>query len=140
MLCTTSTLAHGVNLPAHLVVVKGTNQWRGGSRGYERLPKSMMLQMIGRAGRPGFDEYGVAVVMTCEDDREYYEDTTTISEAVESSLPNILVEGMSIVDGILDHVGVKANLVVGFGRHSSSDLCRDYADCNSELGGRAHLD
>ena len=50
VLCTTSTLAHGMNLPAHLVVVKGTNQWRGGTKGYERMPRSLMLQMIGRAG------------------------------------------------------------------------------------------
>jgi hypothetical protein len=26
-------LNEGVNLPAYLVIVKGTNQWRGGSRG-----------------------------------------------------------------------------------------------------------
>ena len=34
VLCTTTTLAQGVNLPAHLVVVKSTQQYRGAS-GYE---------------------------------------------------------------------------------------------------------
>jgi ATP-dependent DNA helicase HFM1/MER3 len=63
-LCATSTLAVGVNLPAHLVIVKGTRAWRGGSSGYQDIDKSSLLQMIGRAGRPGLDTSGVAVIMT----------------------------------------------------------------------------
>lgn len=62
VLCSTSTLAHGVNLPAHCVIIKGTNAWRGGKIGYEKLSKSDMIQMMGRAGRPGFDINGVAIV------------------------------------------------------------------------------
>lgn len=63
VLCATSTLAMGVNLPAHLVVIKGTKAWRGG-RGYSDLDQATLLQMIGRAGRPGFDCAGTAIVMT----------------------------------------------------------------------------
>lgn len=37
VVCTTSTLALGVNLPVYLVVIKGTVQWRGGGRGYEEI-------------------------------------------------------------------------------------------------------
>ena len=37
ILCATSTLAVGVNLPAHLVVVKGTMSWRGGGMGYQEI-------------------------------------------------------------------------------------------------------
>lgn len=47
---TTSTLAMGVNLPAHLVVVKSTTHYVSGS--CEEYSEADMLQMIGRAGRP----------------------------------------------------------------------------------------
>lgn len=60
----------GVNLPAHLVVLKGTRRYCPADenpeqgRGYKEYDKSACLQMIGRAGRPQFDTEGVAVIMT----------------------------------------------------------------------------
>ena len=56
----------GVNLPARLVVIKGTRRWtnEGGSKGYQEYDHSACLQMMGRAGRPQFDTHGVAVIMT----------------------------------------------------------------------------
>jgi ATP-dependent DNA helicase HFM1/MER3 len=101
VLCTTSTLAHGVNLPAHLVIVKGTNMWRGNGKGYERIPRSTIMQMTGRAGRPGFDTYGVAVIMTSDEDREFYEVRTT--DIVESTLPSCLVEALcaEVTQGVI---------------------------------------
>lgn len=67
VLCTTSTLAQGVNLPAHLVVLKGTRRWvnqKGEVPGNREYDRSTILQMVGRAGRPQFDDEGVAVLMT----------------------------------------------------------------------------
>ncbi len=61
-LCATSTLATGVNLPSHLVIIKGTTTWRGSGIGYQEIDTGTLLQMIGRAGRPGFDTSGTAVV------------------------------------------------------------------------------
>ena len=46
----TSTLAMGVNLPAHLVVVKSTEHYVMGV--YQEYPEAQVAQMIGRAGRP----------------------------------------------------------------------------------------
>ena len=40
----------GVNLPAHLVIVKSTQHYVLGS--YTEYSETAMLQMIGRAGRP----------------------------------------------------------------------------------------
>ena len=38
-----------MNLPAHLVVVKSTQAWRGAGMGYREYPKSTLLQMMVRA-------------------------------------------------------------------------------------------
>lgn len=60
----TTTLSLGVNLPAHLVVIAGTQQYKGAELGYRSYPASLVLQMMGRAGRPGADTHGVAVILT----------------------------------------------------------------------------
>lgn len=94
ILCSTSTLAHGVNLPAHLVIIKGTNCWRGGGHGYEKLAKSEIIQMMGRAGRPGYDTNGVAVIMTSKNDEKHFESISLSADVVESNLPKTLTEGL----------------------------------------------
>ena len=43
----------GVNLPAHLVIIKSTSQYVAGS--YREYSETDIMQMIGRAGRPQFD-------------------------------------------------------------------------------------
>ncbi len=93
ILCSTSTLAHGVNLPAHLVIIKGTYCWRGSSKGYEKLGRSDVIQMLGRAGRPGFDSHGIAVIMTSNEDRAYYSNRSLSADVVDSKLTTILPEG-----------------------------------------------
>lgn len=40
----------GVNLPAHLVIIKSTMHYAGGM--FEEYSETDILQMIGRAGRP----------------------------------------------------------------------------------------
>ena len=53
VICTTSTLAQGVNLPARLVIIKSTNCYRGMKEGFTEYNKMEIDQMVGRAGRPG---------------------------------------------------------------------------------------
>ncbi|EIW65899.1 hypothetical protein TREMEDRAFT_65984 [Tremella mesenterica DSM 1558] len=48
----TSTLAVGVNLPAHTVVIKGTQTWQGGATGFKEYSDIEIQQMMGRAGLP----------------------------------------------------------------------------------------
>jgi activating signal cointegrator complex subunit 3 len=63
VLVCTATLAWGVNLPAHLVVIKGTEFYDGALKRYVDFPITDVLQMMGRAGRPQFDTSGVCVIL-----------------------------------------------------------------------------
>eukprot|EP00878_Enallax_costatus_P042421 GHUV01049777.1.p1 GENE.GHUV01049777.1~~GHUV01049777.1.p1 ORF type:complete len:363 (+),score=112.88 GHUV01049777.1:73-1089(+) len=101
VLCTTSTLAMGVNLPAHLVVIKGTTRYVGDSEtapgettGYKEYTQTEVLQMVGRAGRPQFDNEGVAVIMTSKDNTHRYQRMMT-GQPVESCLMANLAEHLN---------------------------------------------
>lgn len=61
VICTTSTLAVGINLPAHLVLIKGTNQYVNGH--LKRYSNMDLLQMIGRAGRPQVFEFNISLIL-----------------------------------------------------------------------------
>lgn len=52
VLIATSTLAWGVNFPARLVIIKGTEFYDAKAKRYVDFPVTDILQMIGRAGRP----------------------------------------------------------------------------------------
>ena len=72
VLIATSTLAWGVNFPAHLVVVKGTEYFDGKTSRYVDFPITDVLQMMGRAGRPQFDDQGVAVILVHDIKKLFY--------------------------------------------------------------------
>ncbi|XP_033959695.2 probable ATP-dependent DNA helicase HFM1 [Pseudochaenichthys georgianus] len=93
VLFTTRTLAMGVNLPAHLVVIKSTMQYVSGS--CEEYSEADMLQMIGRAGRPQFDTTATAVIMTKMQTRDKYINRLNGAEIIESSLHTHLVEHLN---------------------------------------------
>ncbi len=67
----TSTLAWGVNFPAHLVVIKGAEYYDGKKRQYVDFPVTDILQMAGRAGRPQFDTHAVAVLLVRTDQKNF---------------------------------------------------------------------
>ena len=54
VLVCTATLAWGVNLPAHMVVIKGTQLYDPQRGGFRNLGVLDVQQIFGRAGRPGF--------------------------------------------------------------------------------------
>nr|XP_019608650.1 PREDICTED: probable ATP-dependent DNA helicase HFM1 [Rhinolophus sinicus] len=93
VLFTTSTLAMGVNLPAHLVVIKSTMHYAGGM--FEEYSETDILQMIGRAGRPQFDTTATAVIMTRLNTKEKYIQVLACSDTVESSLHKHLIEHLN---------------------------------------------
>ncbi|KAF8254053.1 putative DEAD/DEAH box DNA helicase [Wilcoxina mikolae CBS 423.85] len=98
VICCTSTLAVGVNLPAHLVIIKNTVGWTGtGAKEYVDLE---VMQMLGRAGRPQFDDSGVAVIMTTQQKKARYDSMVSGTETLESSLHENLVEHMNAEIGL----------------------------------------
>ncbi|CAH8504302.1 unnamed protein product [Schistosoma bovis] len=90
VLACTSTLAMGVNLPAHLVIVKNTEQVIDGEMiGYS---STQLSQMVGRAGRPQFDNEGVAVIMTTANLKAHYTKLLNECDVINSCLESHLTE------------------------------------------------
>lgn len=58
----TPTLAAGINLPARRVIIRDTSRFESNS-GNSPIPVMEVKQMCGRAGRPGYDPYGEAVLI-----------------------------------------------------------------------------
>jgi ATP-dependent DNA helicase HFM1/MER3 len=82
VICCTSTLAVGVNLPCHLVVVKNTVTYT--NEGLEEYSDLDIMQILGRAGRPQFDNSAVAVIMTRPEKVNKYEKMVSGQEVLES--------------------------------------------------------
>lgn len=98
VICCTSTLAVGVNLPCHLVIIKNTvNFTQNGIQEYSDLE---VMQMLGRAGRPQFDDSAVAVIMTRQNKVRKYELMVTGQEVLESTLHL----------GLIDHLNAEIGL------------------------------
>jgi ATP-dependent DNA helicase HFM1/MER3 len=86
VICCTSTLAVGVNLPCHMVIIKGTVTYQGGgaTAAFREYSDVEVMQMLGRAGRPQFDDSAVAVIMTRLHRVELYENMISGQEVLES--------------------------------------------------------
>lgn len=90
ILVATSTLAWGVNLPAYLVIIKGTQFYDAKIEAYKDMDLTDVLQMMGRAGRPAFDTSGVARIFTKESTKHFYKYFLNSGFPVESSLHKVL--------------------------------------------------
>mmetsp|Transcript_35927 Transcript_35927/g.58074 ORF Transcript_35927/g.58074 Transcript_35927/m.58074 type:complete len:2158 (+) Transcript_35927:72-6545(+) len=72
VLCSTSTLAWGVNLPAHTVIIKGTQIYSPEQGKWVELSPLDVMQMMGRAGRPQYDTSGEGIIITSHSELQYY--------------------------------------------------------------------
>ncbi|KAJ3703908.1 hypothetical protein LUZ61_007613 [Rhynchospora tenuis] len=95
VLCTTNTLALGINLPAHTVIIKSTQYFNKEKGLYLEYERSMILQMCGRAGRPPFDDTGTVIIMTRRETVHLYENLLSGCEMVESQLLSCAVEHLN---------------------------------------------
>ncbi|RYC63788.1 Nucleoside-triphosphate phosphatase [Xylaria longipes] len=98
VICCTSTLAVGVNLPCHTVVLKGTNHYTdNGPQEYTDLD---VMQMLGRAGRPQFDNSATAIIMTRLASVQRYKKLVSGEELLESTLHRNLLEHLNSEIGL----------------------------------------
>ena len=104
VLVATATLAWGVNYPAHLVIIKGTEYYDGKTKRYVDFPITDVLQMAGRAGRPQFDDKGIAVVFCQDIKKHFYKKFMFEPFPVESSLHEVLPDHLNaeIVGGTIN--------------------------------------
>ncbi|TSD14844.1 DEAD/DEAH box helicase [Haloglomus irregulare] len=85
LLFSTSTLAWGVNLPARCVVIRDT-KLHDPLEGEVDMSPLDVLQMLGRAGRPGYDDAGYAYVVSDGADAQKYRTLLREGKEIESRL------------------------------------------------------
>ncbi|WP_160134962.1 DEAD/DEAH box helicase [Halococcus salsus] len=85
LLFSTSTLAWGVNLPARCVVIRDT-KYHDPLEGEVDMSPLDVLQMLGRAGRPGYDDAGYAYVVCDAADADKYRKLLRDGKEIDSHL------------------------------------------------------
>ncbi|MFC6725443.1 DEAD/DEAH box helicase, partial [Halobium palmae] len=85
LLFSTSTLAWGVNLPARCVVIRDTKH-HDPLEGEVDVSPLDVLQMLGRAGRPGYDDVGYGWVVCDRADADRYRRLLKEGKEIESNL------------------------------------------------------
>jgi pre-mRNA-splicing helicase BRR2 len=101
VLVCTATLAWGVNLPAHTVIIKGTQIYNPEKGRWVELSSQDMLQMLGRAGRPQYDTFGEGVIITNHSELQYYLSLLNQQLPIESQFVSRLADNLNaeIVSG-----------------------------------------
>lgn len=95
VLVSTATLAWGVNLPAHTVIIKGTQIYNPEKGRWVELSPQDILQMLGRAGRPHYDTFGEGIVITNHSELQYYLSLLNQQLPIESQLVAKLADNLN---------------------------------------------
>ncbi|DBA02303.1 TPA: hypothetical protein N0F65_006178 [Lagenidium giganteum] len=110
VLCSTSTLAWGVNLPAHTVIIKGTQIYNAERGDWCELSPLDILQMLGRAGRIQYDTQGEGIIITQHSQLTFYLSLMNQQLPVESQLLSRLADNLNaeIVLGSVQNISQAA--------------------------------
>jgi helicase len=114
VLVTTSTLEVGINLPVRQVVLYDLQSFEGDD--YRPLAVNQVWQRVGRAGRPGLDSAGEAVLIAPHWDRRYAE---AYQAGQFEPIRSRLGEPRALTEQIIAEV--------------SAGLCRTRSELNSAL-------
>ncbi|XP_050547877.1 activating signal cointegrator 1 complex subunit 3-like, partial [Daktulosphaira vitifoliae] len=106
VLVCTATLAWGVNLPAHAVIIKGTELYDSKHGTFVDLGMLDVLQIFGRAGRPQFDTSGHGIIITPHAKLHKYLSLLTNQIPIESCFVQHLVNNLNaeVVLGTISNV------------------------------------
>jgi activating signal cointegrator complex subunit 3 len=102
----TATLAWGVNLPAHAVVIRGTDIYDAKRGQFVDVGILDVQQIFGRAGRPQFDVSGHGIIITTHDKMYHYVKMLMRQTPIESQFINRLDDNLNaeIVLGTVTNV------------------------------------
>ncbi|KAH9490920.1 activating signal cointegrator 1 complex subunit [Bulinus truncatus] len=95
VLVCTATLAWGVNLPAHAVIIKGTQIYDAKRGSFVDLGILDVMQIFGRAGRPQFDTFGHGTIITTHDKLSHYLSLMTRQNPIESQFVHSLTDHLN---------------------------------------------
>ncbi|RXH89650.1 hypothetical protein DVH24_032007 [Malus domestica] len=95
VLVSTATLAWGVNLPAHTVIIKGTQIYNPEKGAWTELSPLDIMQMLGRAGRPQYDSEGEGIIITGHNESQYYLSLMNQQLPIESQLVSKLADQLN---------------------------------------------
>ncbi|SGZ40062.1 uncharacterized protein HGUI_02262 [Hanseniaspora guilliermondii] len=92
LLISTKTISWGVNLPAHTVIIKGTDIYSPALNKLVKLSIQDMLQMLGRAGRPRYDTFGEGIIITNKEGVDHYLSLLMGQQNIESRFMDRLID------------------------------------------------
>ncbi|KAK9818381.1 hypothetical protein WJX72_011703 [[Myrmecia] bisecta] len=95
VLVSTATLAWGVNLPAHTVIIKGTQVYNPAKGAWEELSSLDMMQMLGRAGRPQYDAFGEGIIITGHSELQFYLSLFNMQLPIESQYVATIADNLN---------------------------------------------
>lgn len=127
LLVSTTTLAMGLNLPSRCVIVKDWKRYES-ARGIEPVSVMEIKQMCGRAGRPGYDSYGEAVIIARSKRDEKFILENYIRgepEAIESRLADESAMRVHILSSIAGLFTMKEEEIKDFLRNTFYGYQRD---------------
>ncbi|CAI4232831.1 unnamed protein product [Auanema sp. JU1783] len=95
VLVCTSTLAWGVNLPAHAVIIRGTDVFDAEKGQFSDLGVLDVQQIFGRAGRPQFQTEGYGTIITNHAKMGIYLSMLTRKDPIESQFHKRLHDNLN---------------------------------------------
>lgn len=95
VLVCTATLAWGVNLPAHAVIIKGTEIYDSKCGSFVDIGILDVLQIFGRAGRPQYEQHGLGIIITTYEKLNHYLSLLTNQFPIESNFVKYLADNLN---------------------------------------------